>query len=101
MGHNRGADRSEVLLFPETIDDYITADNPVRFINAFVAGLDLAALGLARAIPATTGRPALRALNYARSLTGWWNRSGARPPRTTSSSWSRSTAAPSWTAGGL
>ena len=32
----RGAGRSEVLLFPEAIDDYITTDNPVRFIDAFV-----------------------------------------------------------------
>lgn len=58
MGHIRGADRSEVLLFPESLDDYIGEDNPVRFIDAFVANLDLAALGFARAIPAATGRPA-------------------------------------------
>lgn len=58
MGHIRGADRSTVLLFPEAIDDYITEDNPVRFIDAFVVSLDLAGLGFARATPAATGRPA-------------------------------------------
>jgi hypothetical protein len=40
MSHIRGADRSEVLLFPEALDDYITQDNPVRFIEAFVLSLD-------------------------------------------------------------
>jgi transposase len=29
-------------LLPEAIDDYVVADNPVRFIDAFVDGLDLA-----------------------------------------------------------
>src|SRR5207253_8995402 len=32
--------------------------NPVRFIDAFVSNLDLAALGFLRAQPAETGRPA-------------------------------------------
>ena len=58
MGHIRGADRSEVLLFPEAIDDYSTEDNPVRFIDAFVSSLDLAQLDFTRAAPAATGRPA-------------------------------------------
>jgi transposase len=58
MGYIRGTDRSEVLLFPEALDDYITADNPARFIDAFVSSLDLAGLGFTRAEPAATGRPA-------------------------------------------
>src|SRR4051812_37189648 len=58
MSHIRGADRSEVLLFPEALDDYISDNNPVRFIEAFVVSLDLVELGFARATPATTGRPA-------------------------------------------
>ncbi len=57
MGYIRGADRNEVLLFPECVD-YISADNPVRFIDAFVESLDLAELGFVRATPAETGRPA-------------------------------------------
>jgi transposase len=44
MTHISGSDRSQVLLLPEAIDDYVAADNPVRFINAFVDGLDLKAL---------------------------------------------------------
>jgi transposase len=58
MGHIHGADRTEVLLFPQAIDDYITEDNPVRFIDAFVSSLDLAQFGFIRATPAATGRPA-------------------------------------------
>lgn len=58
MGYIEGANRGEVLLFPEALDDYITAENPVRFIDAFVASLDLGELGFSRATPAATGRPA-------------------------------------------
>lgn len=53
-----GTNRQEVLLFPAAIDDYITAENPVRFIDAFISSLDLAELGFTRARPAATGRPA-------------------------------------------
>jgi transposase len=58
MSYIRGTDRSEVLLFPEAIEDYIAEDNPVRFIDAFVSSLDLAELSFARTTPAATGRPA-------------------------------------------
>ncbi len=43
MTHIPGIDRSQVLLPPEAVDDYVGPDNPVRFIDAFVDGLDLAA----------------------------------------------------------
>jgi transposase len=39
------------------VDDYVAADNPVRFIEAFVDGLDLAALGFIGTVPKATGRP--------------------------------------------
>src|SRR5437667_2258517 len=58
MDYIRGVTRNQVVLVPESVEDYITADNPVRFIDAFVSGLDLAALGFQRAQPAETGRPA-------------------------------------------
>ena len=41
MTHISGFDRSQLLLLPEAVDDYVGADNPVRFIDAFVDGLDL------------------------------------------------------------
>lgn len=49
MPHVQGADRNEVLLFPEALDDYITPENPVRFIDAFVSNLDLTQLGFTHA----------------------------------------------------
>ena len=56
MGYIEGVDRSEVLLFPAALDDYITPENPVRFVDAFVSSLDFGELGFARATPAATGR---------------------------------------------
>ena len=58
MDYIRGVSRNQVILFPESVEDHITEDNPVRFIDAFVASLDLAALGFNRAQPAETGHPA-------------------------------------------
>ncbi|HEX9047477.1 MAG TPA: IS1182 family transposase [Verrucomicrobiae bacterium] len=57
MNHRAGLDRSQTLLFPERLEDYVGPGNPVRFLEAFVAGLDLHALGFAKARCAGTGRP--------------------------------------------
>jgi transposase len=51
-----GLDRSQTMLFPDCIDDYVDVDNPVRAIDAFVDMLDLAALGFDTE-PEATGRP--------------------------------------------
>ena len=56
MNHRLGLDRSQTLLFPERLEDYIAAENPVRFLDAFVGSLDLHVLGFARARCANTGR---------------------------------------------
>jgi transposase len=57
MTHITGHDRCQMLLLPEAVDDYVGADNPVRFIDAFVDGLDLVAAGFSRVVPEATGRP--------------------------------------------
>lgn len=57
MNHRTGLDRSQTLLFPERLEDYIGPENPVRFLDAFVGSLDLHALGFAKARCANTGRP--------------------------------------------
>jgi hypothetical protein len=49
MTHISGFERSQILLLPDAVDDYVGADNPVRFIDAFVDELDLSAKA--------TGRP--------------------------------------------
>jgi len=36
-----GADRSQSVLFPERLDDYIDEDHPVRVIDVFVGALVL------------------------------------------------------------
>ncbi len=57
MGFVQGVHRDQAVLFPESLDEYIAADNPVRFIDAFVDSLDLQALGFERAVPEQRGRP--------------------------------------------
>ena len=56
MTHIHGLYRGQLLLLPEAIDDYVAADNPVRFIDAFVKGLDLRVAGFERVEPKATGR---------------------------------------------
>jgi transposase len=53
-----GENRSQSTLFPESLDDYIAEDNPVRVVDVFVDELDLKALGFEGAEPEETGRPA-------------------------------------------
>jgi transposase len=53
-----GDDRRQSTLLPDCLNDYVTADNPVRLVEVFVDELDLATLGFARAVPEATGRPA-------------------------------------------
>lgn len=58
MGHVSGRSRYQATLFPEVADDLVPADHPVRVIDAFIDGLDLAALGFSKVEAAATGRPA-------------------------------------------
>ena len=57
MAYISGESRKQITMFPEVVDDYITEDNPVRFIEAFVDGLDMAEVGFGRAEPNDLGRP--------------------------------------------
>lgn len=38
-------DRSQSTLFPESLDEYVTEDNPVRVVDVFVDELDLGQMG--------------------------------------------------------
>src|SRR5215469_12954640 len=53
-----GEDRRQGALLPHCLDDYVTENNPVRVIEAFIDELDLATLGFDGVVPETTGRPA-------------------------------------------
>src|ERR1700678_976379 len=57
MTHIPGHDPSQTLLLLEALGDYVGPENPVRFIEAFVEGLDLAVAGFARVQSKNTGRP--------------------------------------------
>ncbi len=52
-----GVERSQSTLFPDRLEDWIGADNPVRVIDVFVDELDLGGLGFGRVEPLATGRP--------------------------------------------
>jgi len=53
-----GESRSQSTLFPESLDEYIAEDNPVRVVDVFVDELDLKGFGFEGAEPEATGRPA-------------------------------------------
>jgi transposase len=53
-----GEARSQSLLFPERLDDYVAEGNPVRAIEVFAESLDLGKLGFEGVEPEATGRPA-------------------------------------------
>src|SRR5471032_3252025 len=53
-----GEDRMQHTLLPNSLEDYVSEENPVRVIEVFIDELDLAGLGFAGMTPAATGRPA-------------------------------------------
>ncbi len=57
MGYKKGESREQRILFPDTIDDYIEENNPVRFLEAFIEKLDMEELDVKYAKPMYTGRP--------------------------------------------
>lgn len=57
MGYIEGQDRNQIILFPESIDEYISDDSAVRVIDAYVDQLDMEKLGFQRATAPVIGRP--------------------------------------------
>ena len=57
-----GDDRTQGVLLPEFLDDYVAEDNPVRVIDVFVDELDLGELGFDGIAPEATGRPSYHPL---------------------------------------
>ena len=55
--HVEGLNRNQTALFPNTLEEYVDKENPVRFIDAFVDSLSLENLGFKHSIPAEVGRP--------------------------------------------
>ncbi len=57
MPYIEGQDRNQIILFPESIDDYINDDSPVRVIDEYVEQLNMEQLNFKKASCAATGRP--------------------------------------------
>jgi transposase len=75
MGYIQGESRNQTYLLPPAIDDYITEDHPIRFLDAFVDSLGLKELGFDKAEPKETGRPAYNPADMLRIyLYGYLNR---------------------------
>jgi len=56
MGYIKGADRNQITLMPECLEEYVSTENPVRVIDAFVESLNIEELGF-KSKPAVEGRP--------------------------------------------
>jgi len=50
MGYITGEDRNQIILFPESIDEYVSDNNSIRIIDEYIKQLDLKILGFKRAV---------------------------------------------------
>lgn len=57
MAHVTGQCRYQATLFPERLDEVVGENHPVRVVDVFVDGLDLAELGFSKVTAEATGRP--------------------------------------------
>lgn len=57
MNFISGINRNQGTILPDTVDDYVSANNPVRVIDAYVESLDMESLGFEKYEPNNTGRP--------------------------------------------
>ena len=57
MAYIRGENRNQISLLPESLEDYVSTNAVVRFIDRFVESQDMKALGFNRTELSTTGRP--------------------------------------------
>ena len=56
MRYKQGIAREQPTLFPESLDQYVSDDNPVRVIDAFIDSLNMVELGFTHAVTKGTGR---------------------------------------------
>lgn len=57
MAYISGVNRDQMVLFPESLDEYIDKNNSTRVMDAFVNQLDIESAGFLRYVPAKEGRP--------------------------------------------
>jgi transposase len=63
-----GEDRRQDYLLPASLDDYVSADNQIRAVEAFIDTLGLKALEFAGMTPVETGRPAYHPATMLKSI---------------------------------
>ena len=56
MGYIEGENRNQIILFPESIDEYVSDNNAIRIIDEYIEQLDLERLGFKRAVNLLLGR---------------------------------------------
>jgi len=56
MRHIEGESRHQIALLPESLEDFVSTDHPVRVIDAYIDTLDTRALGFDKAVTKETGR---------------------------------------------
>lgn len=56
MRHVEGESRDQIALLPESLEDFVGADHPVRVIDAYIDTLNVSALGFDKAETKETGR---------------------------------------------
>jgi transposase len=52
-----GENRDQIILLPDSIEDYVEDNNSVRVIEAYINSLNLSGIGFSRSQPHDTGRP--------------------------------------------
>ena len=57
MGYIKGEDRNQIILFPESIDEYVSDNNSIRIIDEYIKQLNLKSLHFKRAATPLMGRP--------------------------------------------
>jgi transposase len=57
MAYIEGTNRDQAQMFPEYLENYVSDDNPVRVIEAFVVNLDLKKLVFTKSNPSGPGAP--------------------------------------------
>ena len=75
MGYIEGEDRNQIILFPESIDEYVSDHNSIRIIDEYSKQIDLKRLDFKRAVSPSLGRPPYHPKNMLKFyLYGYLNR---------------------------
>jgi Transposase and inactivated derivatives len=57
MEYIGGENRKQIIMLPDSVDDYVDESNAVRIIDAYIDSLDMGALGFSHPKANDTGRP--------------------------------------------